>query len=222
MHSHPGLGLFLSSHDLVVQKQLAYPDAPKRMVAIVIDTNTPNWQMAFFTAKNSGVMNNKEDLLKTISFDVLNEWSRHKAVAAPSSATVENSLIVSTEDARDEFAFSAKTINQIDDAVYAEAAEESCPLYGEIRLNEEKKTRVVTACGISGDDKQIGLLVVDPDTEEAFDPHRCDESLTQVDFCLVYRSEQECYVVWQNADRKIRFLHTSLKEMKEWTRRKRV
>ncbi|MBQ6155830.1 MAG: hypothetical protein IJK22_04430 [Bacteroidales bacterium] len=222
MHSHPGLGLFLSSHDLVVQKQLAYPDAPKRMVAIVIDTNTPNWQMAFFTAKNNGVMNNKEDLLKTISFDVLNEWSRHKAVMTTPSATVENSFVVSTEDTRDEFAFSAKTINQIDDAVYAEAAEESCPLYGEIRLNEEKKTRVVTACGISGDDKQIGLLVVDPDTEEAFDPHRCDESLTQVDFCLVYRSEQECYVVWQNADRKIRFLHTSLKEMKEWTRRKRV
>ena len=222
MHSHPGLGLFLSSHDLVVQKQLAYPDAPKRMVAIVIDTNTPNWQMAFFTSKNSGVMNNKEDLLKTISFDVLNEWSRHKAVVTTSSATVENSFVVSTQDARDEFAFSAKTINQIDDAVYAEAPEESYPLYGEIRLNEDKKTRVVAACDVTDDNKQIGWLVLDPDTEEAFDAHRCDEKLTKVDFCLVYRSEQECYVVWQNADRKIRFMHTSIKEMKEWTRRKRV
>ena len=222
MHSHPGLGLFLSSHDLVVQKQLAYPDAPKRMVAIVIDTNTPNWQMAFFTAKNSGVMNNKEDLLKTISFDVLNEWSRHKTVAVQSSAMVENSFIVSTEDARDEFAFSAKTINQIDDAVYAESPEKGYPLYGEIRQEGAVKTRVVTACDVSDEKKEIGWLSVDSGIDEAFDAHRCDEKLTHADFCLVYRSEQECYVVWQNADRKIRFLHTSLKEMKEWTRRKRV
>lgn len=222
MHSHPGLGLFLSSHDLVVQKQLAYPDAPKRMVAIVIDTNTPNWQMAFFTAKNSGVMNNKEDLLKTISFDVLNEWSRHKTVAVQSSATVENSFIVSTEDARDEFAFSAKTINQIDDAVYAEVPEKGYPLYGEVRQEGSVKTRVITSCGVSDDNKEIGWLEVDSDIDEAFDAHRCDEKLAKTDFCLVYRSEQECYVVWQNTDRKIRFVHTSLKEMKEWTRRKRI
>lgn len=222
MHSHPGLGLFLSSHDLVVQKQLAYPDAPKRMVAIVIDTNTPNWQMAFFTAKNSGVMNNKEDLLKTISFDVLNEWSRHKTVAVQSSATVENSFIVSTEDARDEFAFSAKTINQIDDAVYAEVPEKGYPLYGEVRTEGAVKTRVITSCGVSDDNKEIGWLEVDSDIDEAFDAHRCDEKLAKTDFCLVYRSEQECYVVWQNTDRKIRFVHTSLKEMKEWTRRKRI
>lgn len=221
MHSHPGLGLFLSSHDLVVQKQLAYPDAPKRMVAIVIDTNTPNWQMAFFTAKNSGGMNNKDDLLKTISFDVLNEWSRHKTVAVQ-SATVENSFIVSTEDQKDEFAFSAKAINQIDDAVYAEIPEESYPFYGEIRQNDGKKARVVTACGVSGEDNQIGWLVVDSDTEEAFDAHQCDDKLTRADFCLVCRSEQECYLVWLNAEQKIRFIHTSLKEMKEWTRRKRV
>lgn len=222
MHSHPGLGLFLSSHDLVVQKQLAYPDAPKRMVAIVIDTNTPNWQMAFFTAKTSSVMNNKDDLLKTISFDVLNEWSRHKAVAVQSSTTVENSFIVTTEDARDEFAFSAKTINQIDDAVYSENLKGSYPLFGEIRQNGEVKTRVVTACETSAEDKEIGLLMVDSDKEEAFSAHCCDEKLEHADFCLVYRSEQECYVVWQNADKKIRFVHTSLKEMKEWTRRKRV
>ena len=222
MHSHPGLGLFLSSHDLVVQKQLAYPDAPKRMVAIVIDTNTPNWQMAFFTAKNSGVMNNKDDLLKTISFDVLNEWSRHKTVATQATATVENSFIVSTEDLKDEFAFSAKAINQIDDAIYAETPKEAYPLYGTIRRNGDLKTRIVTSCDAAGEDMEIGWLAMDADNDEAFDAHRCDARLGQTDFCLVYRSEQECYLVWHNADRKIRFIHTSLKEMKEWTRRKRI
>ena len=222
MHSHPGLGLFLSSHDLVVQKQLAYPDAPKRMVAIVIDTNTPNWQMAFFTAKNNGGMNNKDDLLKTISFDVLNEWSRHRAAAVQNTATVDNSFIVTTEDIRDEFAFSAKCINQIDDAVYADAPVACSPLWGEIRQNGELRTRVVSACDSSGDDREIGWLVIDTDTDEAFDAHRCEEKLAQADFCLVYRSEQECYLVWLNADRKIRFVHTSLKEMKEWTRRRRI
>ena len=222
MHSHPGLGLFLSSHDLAVQKQLAYPDAPKRMVAIVIDTNTPNWQMAFFTAKNSGGMNNKDDLRKTISFDVLNEWSRHKTVVAQSSEMVENCFVVSTEDTRDKFAFSAKTINQIDDAIYADAPEKSHPLYGEIRKNGETKTRVVTACDTRNEDKIIGLLILDSNTDEAFDAHRFDEKLSQTDFCLVFRSEQECYVVWQTTDRKIQFVHTSIKEMKEWTRRKRI
>ena len=222
MHSHPGLGLFLSSHDLVVQKQLAYPDAPKRMVAIVIDTNTPNWQMAFFTAKNSGVMNNKDDLRKTISFDVLNEWSRHKTVAAQPSSTVENSFIVSTEDAADEFAFAAKTINQLDDAVYAEESVKCYPLFGEIRQTGNTKTRVITSCGVGGESTPIGWLVVETDVDESFDPHRCEDRLATADFCMVCRSEQECYVVWLNADRKIRFVHTSLKEMKEWTRRKRV
>lgn len=222
MHSHPGLGLFLSSHDLVVQKQLTYPDAPNRMVAIVIDTNTPNWQMAFFTAKSSGVMNNKDDLRKTISFDVLNEWSRHKIAAAQPSVSVENSFIVATEDGRDEFAFSAKAINQMDDAVYAEEPANSHPLYGEILQNGTPKARVVTSCDADTTESRIGLLMVETDTEEAFDAHRYVNQLGEVDFYLVYRSEMECYVVWLNADQKIRFVHTSLKEMKEWTRRKRV
>jgi hypothetical protein len=69
IHTHPGLGLFLSNHDLTVQSQLAYPDHPNRMLAIVIDTHTENMSMAFFSPKKDGTMNNKDELKKELSLE---------------------------------------------------------------------------------------------------------------------------------------------------------
>ena len=76
MHSHPGLGLFLSSHDLLVQRQLAYSDAKGRLVAFVVDTNTPNLDLAIFSTKNDGSMNNKGELSRIYSLEELYDWCR--------------------------------------------------------------------------------------------------------------------------------------------------
>ena len=78
MHSHPGLGLFLSNQDLIVQQQLAYSDHRNRLLALVIDTNTPDFKLGFFTAKHDGKMNNKEDVKQWFSFEEIYRQSREQ------------------------------------------------------------------------------------------------------------------------------------------------
>ncbi|MCL1968233.1 MAG: hypothetical protein FWF65_01515 [Bacteroidetes bacterium] len=76
MHSHPGLGLFLSSQDLNVQSQLAHSQHQARLLAIVIDSNSPDFEMAFFTPKQNGSMNNDKDLKQTLALETLYQWAK--------------------------------------------------------------------------------------------------------------------------------------------------
>jgi len=76
MHSHPGLGLFLSIQDLSVQSQLAHSQHQGRMLAIVLDSNTPDWQTAFFAPKQDNTMNNDKDLKQTLSLETLYQWAK--------------------------------------------------------------------------------------------------------------------------------------------------
>jgi hypothetical protein len=75
MHSHPGLGLFLSSQDLSVQSQLAHSQHFGRLLAIVLDSNTPDLKMAFFTPKHNGTMNNDKDVKRFLSLEELHSWA---------------------------------------------------------------------------------------------------------------------------------------------------
>lgn len=227
MHSHPGLGLFLSTHDLVVQKQLAYPDEPKRLLAIVIDTNTPDWKTAFFVAKNSGEMNNKEDLLQTISFDTLKEWSRHKTVVvtAPSETTPVsngNTFDISSEDDRDIFSFTSKVINQMDDQMDADTSNEICYFHADIQHVGNKTLRKISACDTLKSDDAHGILALELDDTSDFDAKQYADQLKTFDFCIIYRSDQQSYLLYRHNQQEIRILPISLKEMKEWTRRKRI
>jgi len=78
MHSHPGLQLFLSKQDLIVQNTLTNNSPYKRMLAIVIDTKTESLEMAFFSPKTSEeqVMNNDLDIKKTLTLDELLKWAK--------------------------------------------------------------------------------------------------------------------------------------------------
>ena len=76
MHSHPGLGLFLSSQDLSVQSQLAHSLHFGRLLAIVLDSNTPDLKMAFFTPKHNGTMNNDKDVKQFLSLETLYQWAK--------------------------------------------------------------------------------------------------------------------------------------------------
>jgi len=77
VHSHPGLQLFLSKQDLIVQSTLTNNSPYKRMLAMVIDTKTEGLEMAFFSPKASEEhsMNNDKDLKKTITLDELLKWA---------------------------------------------------------------------------------------------------------------------------------------------------
>lgn len=228
MHSHPGLGLFLSSHDLIVQKQLAYSDAPKRLVAIVIDTNTPDWQMSVFTAKTTGEMNNKEDMLQTISFDLLNEWCRHpsaSSVAAPVATpalSLDNTFVVKSENEKDWFSFSAKAINTIDDVLFSDIPVSGCILRGRIHELADKRVRIINVCGDEGEEEVIGCLCLEKENAPELGAYNYTEMLAKYDFCLVYRSDVQSLIIYKNDKNEMNLIQTSLKEMKEWTRRKRI
>lgn len=228
MHSHPGLGLFLSSHDLIVQKQLAYSDAPKRLVAIVIDTNTPDWQMSVFTAKTTGEMNNKEDMLQTISFDILNEWCRHpsaSSVAAPVATPVlslDNTFVVKSENEKDWFSFSAKAINTIDDVLFSDIPVSGCLLRGRIQELADKRVRIINGCGDEGEEEAIGCLCLEKENAPELGAYNYTETLAKYDFCMVYRSDVQSLIIYKNDKNEMNLIQTSLKEMKEWTRRKRI
>ena len=222
MHSHPGLGLFLSSHDLVVQKQLTYPDEPKRLLAIVIDTNTPDWKTVFFSAKQNGTMNNKEELLQTISFDTLLEWSRHKTTAASSTPMdIDNTYNVSSADAADLFAFTSKAVNRMDDLIDTDSSDEVHVFHAEIQQVGSRKIRLISDFDTTESAQNNGFLAKELDDSKAFMAHYA-ELLQHHDFGIVYRDEQQSCILYRNAKQEICTLPLSLKEMKEWTRRKRV
>lgn len=222
MHSHPGLGLFLSSHDLVVQKQLTYPDEPKRLLAIVIDTNTPDWKTVFFSAKQNGMMNNKEELLQTISFDTLLEWSRHKTTSASSTPMdIDNTFNLSSADAADLFAFTSKAVNRMDDLIDADSSDEVHTFHAEIQQVCSRKIRLISDLNTMESGQNNGFLAKELDDSKAFMAHYA-ELLQHHDFGIVYRDEQQSCILYRNAKQEICTLPVSLKEMKEWTRRKRV
>lgn len=222
MHSHPGLGLFLSSHDLVVQKQLTYPDEPKRLLAIVIDTNTPDWKTVFFSAKQNGMMNNKEELLQTISFDTLLEWSRHKTTAASSTPMdIDNTYNVSSADAADLFAFTSRAVNRMDDLIDTDSFDEVHVFHAEIQQVGSRKIRLISDFDTMESAQNNGFLAKELDDSKAFMAHYA-ELLQHHDFGIVYRDEEQSCILYRNAKQEICTLPLSLKEMKEWTRRKRV
>ena len=221
MHSHPGLGLFLSSHDLIVQKQLTYEDAPKRMIAIVIDTNTPDWQMAIFSSKNNGNMNNKEDLLKTISFDVLNDWCRQRISTPKPSISLDNSLLIESDDKTLVFAFSAKAINQIDDLLYAQN-NNTFPLYGVTQQKGTQDIYFINSCTAEDEKNQIGHIIIDDNKPGSLNESQYAEQLESGMMCLVYHTEDQIQLIYKKDENTTLSIPTSMKTMREWTRRKRI
>ena len=98
MHSHPGLQLFLSKQDLIVQATLTNNSPYKRMLAIVIDTKDENLEMAFFPPKTSEqhIMNNDNDLKKTITLDELLEWAKTPYVEPQKTEPEDDVKIIGT------------------------------------------------------------------------------------------------------------------------------
>jgi hypothetical protein len=58
-----------------VQSQLAHSQHQGRMLAIVLDSNTPDLKMAFFAPKSNGAMNNDKDVKKFLSLETLVQWA---------------------------------------------------------------------------------------------------------------------------------------------------
>ena len=236
MHSHPGLGLFLSSHDLLVQRQLTYSDEPNRLAAFVIDTNTPDWQFAVFTAKTSGSMNNKEDNPRIYSLDELYQWSR--TIHQKSGNRMPDMTVSEPENKENYYAaqinhqggsktlniyVSGKTINQIDDILYKAAGKQTVVgwLVGE---NEKNGNLVIDSCEETEVSSTLGILAVDSQ-------RTADEIIAEYGngrTCLMVCRENDELWIFSRKDSNTPFdaqrdlTITSMRPMKEWLRRRRI
>jgi len=234
MHSHPGLGLFLSSQDLSVQSQLAHSNHRGRMLAIVIDSNSPYWETAFFTPKQNGTMNNDKDIKHTFSMETLYKWA--KSLPQQQNTTVptpapEPAPETSKKDAQNYYNVSLLSeMNKINKILFSGSA-----------IIDMDTTIIPHQNGLQGyfyGVKQNNELFIDDfkETEEGTPisclwvvPHfstqeiQTDEYKTIMncfDFSVVFSANDEkIYIAVKNEMEKQ--TSTSLTEMKEWTRRKR-
>ncbi|RLD62205.1 MAG: hypothetical protein DRJ05_00920 [Bacteroidetes bacterium] len=74
-HSHPGLKIFLSDFDLTVQEDFSRKENKLRMVALVIDPYTDNWDTGIFTYQAGGEMNNASDSKQFFSLETMYQWA---------------------------------------------------------------------------------------------------------------------------------------------------
>jgi hypothetical protein len=80
IHSHPGLGVFFSNSDEIVQTQLKHAQHPHFLIAFVVDILTSNQELGIFTFKKDGSMNSKGDLIKMYSLEEMYKWSLQNEV----------------------------------------------------------------------------------------------------------------------------------------------
>ena len=74
-HSHPGLKIFLSDFDLTVQEDFSRKENKLRMVALVLDPYTDNWDTGIFTYKTGGEMNNAKGSKQFFSLENMYRWA---------------------------------------------------------------------------------------------------------------------------------------------------
>ncbi|MDL2296406.1 hypothetical protein LJC68_00160 [Bacteroidales bacterium OttesenSCG-928-B11] len=228
MHSHPGLGIFLSNYDLKVQQQLAYPEDKNRMVAIVIDTNTPHWDMVFFTPKLNGEMNNKDDIKLFHSLDELYKWSRDGSGTISTSKTdktEEHSYYTPEGQPADNFkiSFSGKAINEMDDILYSSSEGVSGYFFSE--SIPHRQVVKIDSCYTESGNGAVGCLIFDTNSSFETIRERYLKTTHCFGFLIIYCSDEEIRIARKNSkgifsmdeNEKI-----SLTDLKAWMRRKRA
>lgn len=224
MHSHPGLGLFLSNQDLIVQRQLTYPDHANRLIAIVIDTNTPDFKTGFFTAKRDGKMNNKEEVKQWFSFEDIyreaRDLSRNNVVKEEtvSRQPVHDGYSVELENGElRSICFAPHAINQIESTLYSSTKGVAGYLFGDIEGDMAR----IDCCLTYENDEKIGCLVYQDNLTESVLAAYASK-LSGCSFVINSTNDDKLYI-WTKSDGSfVKTGETSLPQMKEWIRRKRV
>lgn len=228
MHSHPGLGLFLSNQDLIVQKQLTYSDQRNRLLAIVIDTNTPELKTGFFTAKADGSMNNREDVKRWFSFEDIYREGREMNRNTPSMEENKEEECFGTNpdcfnvtlsgDNVDHIGFAPHAINQIDTTLY------SCSkgVVGYFFGNESNRYLEVGCCLPYDNEEKLGCLIY----AESLDASQLPNYAVDLDGSrfIAHCTPDDKVFVWVKSSKGSfeKVGEFTLTQMKEWIRRKRV
>ena len=225
MHSHPGLGLFLSNQDLIVQKQLTYSDHRNRLLALVIDTNTPELKLGFFTAQAHGEMKKKEAVKRWFSFEEINRQARDmnrnhvpkEDLLSEFVADADYYTLDLNDSELPHLGLAAHCINQIDNAIY------SCNkgIVGYFFGEEENGYLKVGCCLPYENEERVGCLIYGDDLDRA----KLAAYASDLAGCLFFlncTSDDKAHVWSRKGDAFEPVCDTTLTQMKEWIRRKRV
>lgn len=79
-HSHPGMKIFLSNHDLDVQERITNDVHKQKLLAFVMDPNTQEkgkvvFSTGIFSYKTNGLMNNNSGNMKHVKWKELYDWA---------------------------------------------------------------------------------------------------------------------------------------------------
>ena len=235
IHSHPGLGLFLSAHDLIVQSQLLYREHPNRLLAIVIDNNTENLNMALFSPKKDGNMNNKDDLKKKLFLEDIYQWARKPpgTIVKPSSDYFQY-IVGDSGSSIKTILFSGAAIINMDRFIEIDSTGLIGYFYGNpFDINTGQQSVVIEKfqpLHINIDDnenKVVGCLLVESKFSYQQILDKYEPIISRYDFFAVYLSESDSLniIVRNNnhnfPDTEDKIIPIQLIEMKKWTRRKR-
>lgn len=241
MHSHPGLGLFLSSHDLVAQSQLSYSDHPKRMLAIVLDTNTPDFKTVFFSPKQDGSMNNmdingnNENPMQILSLETLYQWARNPKSFNNSKAQNYFKIEIESQDAKiNELLFSSSAIIDMDVDMENISKGLYGYFYGDVSYKQHpsQKTIVLDDFRLKDDETQRGMrpiacMLVERDFSYDDILRKYTPIINRFDCCAVYEFDKDIvHIMLKNneglfSNTNGRIYYVPMMELKKWTRRKR-
>ena len=224
IHSHPGLGLFLSNQDLIVQRQLVYTGFANRLLALVIDTNSVELRLGCFTPQADGRMNNKDEVKKWFSFEEMYkqarqaERERNRQPAAPNDGQGPDNphyLKIPVESGNlCGISLSGKTINQINDFIYNSTE----GVVGYFSGHKIDRTLFVENCVPYSNGDTIGCLVVHTAGNGNVASAYASELSGKL-FYIVYRTDDEMDICIPPEDG-VKAVVT-MNQMKEWLRRKR-
>jgi len=230
MHSHPGLGLFLSSQDLNVQSQLAHSQHHGRMLALVIDSNSPDFQMAFFSPQKTGQMNNDKDLKQTVALETLYQWAKslpssEKQPQKPTTFSYYSMGIVNPINKIKKISLSASAIIDIDTVIMPGVYGLHGCFFGNRRENEIVIDEFKE--GTSKEKDAFGCFLSVPRLTFPETVKEYLKLISDFDFALFYSFENKnIFILIRDENGKYRdtgdkTTSVSLMTMKEWTRRKR-
>ena len=230
MHSHPGLGLFLSSQDLNVQSQLAHSQHQPRLLALVIDSNSPDFQMAFFTPRKNGTMNNDKDLKQTLPLETLYQWAKSlptpEKEKAPSGKLSYYCLdIVNKATAIKKIYVSGAAIIDIDTTIMPGNFGLQGSFYGARMENETIIDEFKE--GTQTENNPIGCFITVPQFSLPETVTKYLQQISDFHFSIFYSFEnRNIYILIKDdqgnySETADNLTSTTLMTMKEWTRRKR-
>ena len=246
IHSHPGLGLFLSNHDLVVQSQLVYSEHPTRMLAMVIDSNTESLDTALFTAKRSGEMNNKEDMNLILSFEKISQWA--KGIQSEQTEEIEKNINVCDFNTFDfyehisntpnigisKFLFSGSAIIDMDYITTSDAQGLKGYFYGRMlhkqNYSSQNQALIETfhTAKLENGEEPIGCLLVLHQFNYQSTIAKYESIIGRYDFFVVYNPWQDDLKIIARSldgryliDAEHDLIPLQMMEVRKWTRRRR-